>query len=101
MRKPIRLLVMAFNVLLFLVPVSYSLVLAAATEITSSKINILYKNTKQTSSKKSLLDQGDALLTGTNIQILIEGFYIRSYDLFMEKDGDKKTSLAEKIKIGE
>jgi S1-C subfamily serine protease len=91
--------VLIFTVLFFSVSSLYSLVIAAPAETPLSKISILYKNTKQTSREKSLLNQGDALLTGSNIQILIEGLDRGSYNLFMEKDGKERTALAEQIKI--
>jgi hypothetical protein len=78
---------------------SYSPAIAAPAKTPSSKIAIFYKGAEQTPKDKSTLSQGDALLTGTNIQISIEGLNIGNYSLLMEKDGKERTTLAEQIKI--
>ncbi|MCL0045904.1 serine protease [Nitrospinaceae bacterium] len=99
MWQRLRFSVLIFTVLFFSVSSLYSLVIATPAETPISKISIFYKNTKQTSKEKSLLSQGDALLTDANIQISIKGLDIGSYSLLMERNGKEKTTLVEKIKI--
>ena len=99
MQRLSKILFRIIFIFCFLAHPLYSPPIAVSLEASNSKIGIFYKGAKKTSKEKSLLSRGDALLTGTNIQISIEGLDIGSYTLLMERNGKERTTLAEKIKI--
>jgi len=100
MQKSLMELFGILLIFVFAISSSYSPAIAATIKKSNSEIVIFYKDEKQTSKDKSLLSQGDVLLTGTNIQISITGLDVGSYSLLMDRDGNEKTILnKEPIKI--
>ena len=92
MQKSLVVFLSIFLVFGFAVGLLYSPAIALPEKTSNPEIFIFYKDKKQISKDKLLLTQGDALLTGTKIQISIENLNVGSYALFMEKDGKERTT---------
>jgi S1-C subfamily serine protease len=67
-------------------------------QTSNPEIRIFFKGGDEAAPKKYNLTQGEALITGSKIQILIDRLEPGNYELLLEVAGKDKTTLVDKIK---